>query len=95
MTEDQKRNRLRFLTHQKFIQDPEGKELLGLMKWEYVKNHTFPQSKDFLDTYGGGLGYAGFRAGQLNQIARIELTAREYEEKVEAENRQLKKQKRK
>ena len=95
MTEAQKLNRLRFLTHKIFVQEKEGRELLALMKWEYVKNHTFPQSKEFLDQYGGGLGYANFRAGQLNQIARIELTAREFEEKIEAENRELDNQKEK
>lgn len=78
MTDEQKLNRLRFLSHDIFVNDARGKELLGLMKWNHVTNPILPKNPLELDHYGGAFGYTCFREGMIHFVRKIEIDAQEY-----------------
>ncbi len=79
-------NRLHFLSHSLFIVNPDGKEFLRLMKYLHVLTPTFPQKPDLLEAFGGGLGWASYREGQLTLIRSIDAMAQNYLDKLAAEN---------
>lgn len=86
---DEKRldNRLRFLANALFIASAEGKEFIKLMKLKHVNFPVFPQPVHVIKTHGGAVGWAAYRAGQLELLYSMELMAQEYLNKIDSENR--------
>jgi hypothetical protein len=79
-------NRVQFLAHHLFITTAEGREFVKLMKLLHVYTPTFPQQAHVIEAHGGALGWATFREGQLTLIRSLELLAKNYLQKLEAEN---------
>lgn len=87
MDEKQLTARLRFLAHKLFIADKDGAEFLHLMKLMHVMTITFPQSPTVIEQHGGSLAWAAFREGQLTLVRSIEALGRDYQQKIEAEQK--------
>jgi hypothetical protein len=80
-------NRLQYLACALFINHPDGKEFLQLMKLVHVDTPTFPQDQRVIDRHGGPLGWAGFREGQITLVRSLEELAENHLRRVEAENK--------
>lgn len=77
------------LCHKIFVGSADGRSLLKLMKEWHTNTPTFPMEPVKLERHGGAMGWAAFRAGQLDFLLRIESMANEYEQKVLADSKML------
>ena len=87
MDEKQLLARVQYLSHKLFIANSEGKEYIRLMKMLHIQTPTFPQKGDVIECHGGPLAWAAFREGQLTLLRSIDVLARNYEDKIEAEQK--------
>lgn len=79
-------SRLQFLACHLFLNTPEGREFLQLMKLVHIETPTFPQEAKVIDRHGGPLGWAAFREGQITLVRSLEVLADNHLKRVEAEN---------
>jgi len=85
---DEKRllGRVQYLAHALFLDNPDGKEFIKLMKLLHLLTLTFPQAEDVIARHGGSLAWAAFREGQVTLLRSIELLGQNYLDKLAAEN---------
>jgi hypothetical protein len=86
MDEKQLLARVQFLSHKLFVADPDGKEFIQLMKLLHIMTPVFPQSVGIIDRHGGPIGWAAHQEGKLALLRSLEILARNYADRIEAEN---------
>lgn len=87
MDENKLINRIQYLAHKVFYTMPEGKELLSLMKVLHVSKPAFPRPADEIAAYGGSQSWMAFREGNLSMLMSFDQLAKNYLDKLEAENK--------
>ena len=88
MDDSQRLSRLQLLAYRLFIDNKEGVEFLELMKLQHVATKTFPQPAEYLAAFGGGVGWAAYREGQVAMIGAIEAIAKDFMDRIEAEQKE-------
>ena len=80
--------RIQYLMHKLFYSNPEGQELLELIKQNHINTPTFPQNAALMAAYGGPLAWAAHREGALTFIEQVRKNIQDHEDRVKAENNQ-------
>lgn len=80
--------RIRHLAYELFQLDPRGQEFLALLRDDHSRQKTFPMPEEVMTQYGGALGWAAYREGQLGLLRLIEHLAQDYADRVQAANQQ-------